>query len=575
MSADAAVKDIIAGIDWSKPDSGGVNGERVYSVRCRVPFSVPAGMTATVRAVSAHGDAVSLVDTAAEMGVTLRDLHDVGHNGDGGDRVIVDTGDGIELPDDATGDTGADDEVPFDDILISGIASSTSVDFYGTEMSLRALKIMAVQMMASNGVPYVPRHNSADGPMEWDDVIGRTMHAEVVPAERVAKAFNEAESQFMLRVTIRLYGDEPQSKSLMRRIMRGEPIGQSIGGWFTHLQVIQSADGEVERVIVQAVDLDHLAVTRGPANPDSIGIVSLRDALQVSANEHSVKMDCLRDAVVDGQSITCSESDGIRLLSRMEVSRHILAAQNNGDGTVTLVLAVADVGDEAEESRSADIASDASAPIDNLDNNVGTAHDTGIDARRSAPTDQFPPTSAHADTPSEEYAMTEQDLQNLQAAVRSAVSDATAPLIERVDSLEAAARAVAPTEAAVEIVTPSTNDLVLEARKVADAAIARAKNAEAALVDANKRPLRVGRSVTPSIAGHTGIGAANQLVERSRQSAPTLAAVAERCIEAITDAPVPGTKVTRAQLDAALSGMLCAAETDGIITDPSHRAVWS
>ena len=48
----------------------------------------------------------------------------------------------------------------------------------------------------------------------------------------------------------------------------------------------------------------------------------------------------------------------------------------------------------------------------------------------------------------------------------------------------------------------------------------------------------------------------------------------ERCIPALTEADGPA-KVTRAKLNANLSAILMAAEADGIITDPNHRATWA
>jgi hypothetical protein len=74
----------------------------------------------------------------------------------------------------------------------------------------------------------------------------------------------------------RLYPDHPLTAELLRRVDRGDKIGQSIGGWFTEIRLIADEDGEVGRVIVEEVELDHLAATRSPANPDS-WITTLRD----------------------------------------------------------------------------------------------------------------------------------------------------------------------------------------------------------------------------------------------------------------------------------------------------------
>ena len=156
---------------------------------------------------------------------------------------------------------------------IEGIASSTSIDSYGTEMSYSALLEMQGQMQM--GVPLLPRHTSrSNGDLaEWDEVIGRTYEAElkqddvVMPAER-------GDRQYSLLVRSRLYGEDAIARELVKRLRRGEPIGQSIGGWFNDMEVITNSDDEIERVIIKSVTLDHLAITRAPANPDSVGLAT-------------------------------------------------------------------------------------------------------------------------------------------------------------------------------------------------------------------------------------------------------------------------------------------------------------
>jgi hypothetical protein len=596
MGASYDITGITDAIDWSTPDSVDDQGRRVFSVRCRLPFSAPmVGAASAVPTVARDAQALPLDDAAQALGVTLqpqaqRGLADVGHNGDGEQpaRVLPDDGDGIILPDTATGDPGSDDEVQLAEPLVMGIASSTSVDFYGTEMSLRALKLMAVQMLRDGGVVYLPRHNRGSmGAVEWDEVIGRTVHAEVVPAEQVAKAYNEAESQFVLRATIKLYTDEPLAQALVRRVMRGEAIGQSIGGWFTHLQVLQNEDGDVERVIVQGVELDHLAVTRAPANPDSVGIVSLRTVLQGSAQAH--RAAALAQRVVDGQAV-CTTPTLAQAVQGQLAERHVVEAMDNGDGTMTLVLAIHDDAhdddtDEADLGRGykkkrdttdADLDDQDHGPAgQSLDSTAGTTQDASSDdARRSAPADHVSTSPAPAGAPSEEHAMTEQDLHAMQEALRTAVSEATTPLVERVAALETAAAAPTNPEPAKEP-APVVDDRLAAAERTAADALARAKAAEEALAAANRRPVRVGRSVVPSLpAGPAARGAADGLVERSRTTSPTVAAVAERTMATITDSDQPGTTVTRGQLEGALRSLLVAAEQDGIITDPNHRAAW-
>ena len=144
-------------------------------------------------------------------------------------------------------------------------------------MSLAALGMMAQQM--NDGLVYLPRHNMGLASMEWSDVIGRTVRAEIIESD-VANPRFEGETQHVLNVTTDLFDDGPRASELVKRLSRGESIGQSIGGWFTELQIItDDEDGAVIDMIVMAVDLDHLAVTRAPANPDSDGLDVLRSKL--------------------------------------------------------------------------------------------------------------------------------------------------------------------------------------------------------------------------------------------------------------------------------------------------------
>ena len=187
--------------------------------------------------------------------------------------------------------------------IVEGTASSTSVDSYGTEMSREGLLRMQTQM--ENGIPLLPRHNNGMGrPVEWDEVIGRTIKGDVERAEVVGAA-NSLEPQYVLRVTSMLYSDDAVADKLLNRLELGQPVGQSIGGWFLSVRVITNSEDEVERVIVDDVELDHLALTRAPANPDSSGLYTLRSRLQ-----EAIKPE----------------------------DRHVVDVSDNEDGTVTVVF---------------------------------------------------------------------------------------------------------------------------------------------------------------------------------------------------------------------------------------------
>jgi len=166
-------------------------------------------------------------------------------------------------------------------ITITGIASSTSVDHYGTEMSFKALKEMASQI--KKGIVILPRHESLTGSglAEWDEVIGRTYDAEVTESD-IAEPSIVNRKGFVLKVESRLYVDDTRTQALIKRLSRGEPIGQSIGGWFENVRVEEDKEGEIKRVIVEDVVLDHIAITRAPANPDSGGlsVMGIRSSIQ-------------------------------------------------------------------------------------------------------------------------------------------------------------------------------------------------------------------------------------------------------------------------------------------------------
>jgi hypothetical protein len=149
------------------------------------------------------------------------------------------------------------------DVVLEGTASTTSVDWHGTEMSLKALQEMSTQF--NKGVPYLPSH----GDDEWDQVMGMTFESKISRSDNLAKQ-QDGEEGYELNVKTLLYGDDDKVKELMRRVDRGQKIGWSIGGWFTDMQFVENSQSEeIERIIVKGVELDHLATTRKPSNPDT------------------------------------------------------------------------------------------------------------------------------------------------------------------------------------------------------------------------------------------------------------------------------------------------------------------
>lgn len=190
-----------------------------------------------------------------------------------------------EAEDPMTEEAESGEDVP---ALVSGPASSSSVDWYGTEMSEPCLQGMAAQCSSDRGVPLLPRHGSWLSTVEWDEVMGRTVAARVEKAE-VAASYEGNAQGLILYVDSRLSGCE-KGEDLIRRLDDGQEIGMSIGGWFRSISVIYGEEDEwgyreVERVIIHEVQLDHIAVTRAPANPDCGGLTHLRSRLSGVVDE--------------------------------------------------------------------------------------------------------------------------------------------------------------------------------------------------------------------------------------------------------------------------------------------------
>lgn len=190
--------------------------------------------------------------------------------------------------------------------LLTGIASSSSVDWHGTEMSSRALDGMARQF--KDGVAYVPSHRED----EWDEVFGRTIDAQIERGDIASRGDikGPGEGQ-VLRVTVELFMDDPRAQRLVRMVERGQVVGWSIGGWFTEMEVVTNDDDEVERMIINDVELDHLATTRRPSNPDSwIRELqrSVSDAYMKTRAEEDEEEEDLDDA--EEEDAKADESEG-------------------------------------------------------------------------------------------------------------------------------------------------------------------------------------------------------------------------------------------------------------------------
>lgn len=173
-------------------------------------------------------------------------------------------------------------EVEFPTVRLRGIASSTSQDWYGTEMARPCLDDMAVQFRT--GVDLLPRHHGFLATVEWDEVLGRTDAATLLSGPVAAPSTNDSGFRLEIEASCPGTGASGQKvRELVERLDAGQPIGLSIGGWFRSVEYVWAEDADPEwdapeRIIINKVDLEHLAVVRSPANPDAVGLQVLRSA---------------------------------------------------------------------------------------------------------------------------------------------------------------------------------------------------------------------------------------------------------------------------------------------------------
>lgn len=271
-----------------------------------------------------------------------------------------------------------DDEIPTSGTAtIRGVASSTGVDWYGTEMSRRALDSMKRQMDGGT-VRYQPTHSE----YEWDGEIGFVRSALINEGDVPSQADGSDDRAFLLTSESEIDMAHPRSQALIRAMRRarkmGRSIGQSIGAWFTELRFVEDADGEIERVIIEDLEMDHLAATRSPANHESTGLEEMRArgaaAIRSACPRSTAPAPVPHPAEIRGTPpvATPPEPRAVTLPDGFNLStidqRHVLAAQDNGDGTFSIRLEISpDAGDVAEAEEEDDDMRDTRAAIPKQD----------------------------------------------------------------------------------------------------------------------------------------------------------------------------------------------------------------
>lgn len=452
--------------------------------------------------------------------------------------------------------------------IIRGIASSTGVDHHDTEMSRAALESMAAQFRA--GVAYVPTH----GEREWRDVIGRTVGAQVERVAQVSNAADPDEVPYVLWVETRLKPSHAVAVELMQAIDDEEPIGQSIGGWFTRITIVEDSRGDITRIIVEEVELDHLAVTRTPSNHDSMGLT--RDRMQ----DHMSAYRAL-EGVEATESTLCSPAEGQALLgaTESETERHVVEAYEDED-TVTVVFAKASM----EES-----------PSDEDDEQRDSAHDAD-DTTEGVVLEVANRSEANAEDTLEDPPM---DMDALKEMLRSTVSEVVegkmAGLEQRLNAVETGRSAPAPEATVTAIVTPDPEVEALRTKvatlETAKAELEAERNRESALLDR-----MLSKDVRRTKAYQTGAfhavvearedGDFGALITRAKSEgvAPHLVRVSQSNKALIRlrdsedgDGIYKQPSELRRDLKASLIALCRAAEADGMLDhlNPAKRSRWA
>ncbi|MGH2639702.1 MAG: hypothetical protein ACRDF4_10570, partial [Rhabdochlamydiaceae bacterium] len=152
-----------------------------------------------------------------------------------------------------------------DDLIISGVASSTNVDHDSERMSLNALQQMA-NKINTEGVPLRIEHQKAD-----EAVVGEVIGAEV-------------DSRNRLLIKAKVNKDNPAGLMLHNALKGGLKMGFSVGGRVKRAyRELAEGAGKLVKTFYDIM-LDEVSVTPRPANYDSwantYGVLAKSETLQ-------------------------------------------------------------------------------------------------------------------------------------------------------------------------------------------------------------------------------------------------------------------------------------------------------
>lgn len=325
-----------------------------------------------------------------------------------GEGERVEEADGESTYDEDTSDGMSGEEITPMRVIAraKGIASSTSRDGHMTEMRLSALISMSAQFKSVDGVVLTPSHGDWWKPPDWQDVLGRSVQAEVIAAS-VENPVDREETQYVLEVEHDIW-DCSNGIELTRRAMAKQLIGQSIGGWFTDVEILYNEDtGELERIFILDVKLDHCAITRRPSNPDSLGLDILRTAADMAMRSVHIAEMQTRAAATTAGVVTPLLTEPSPVVALPVEARTIPTTPSPPPAVVVDERAA--VSSDAPINLQPDVNANAQEPSVSLDT---------PDSSRSA----TPPNEDDMESP-----MTEAQLAQLNQSIASAIRSALAP----------------------------------------------------------------------------------------------------------------------------------------------------
>lgn len=465
--------------------------------------------------------------------------------GDTEDRGADTEDRGAEAPK-TRAEEGDDDAPTSGTVVVTGIASSTGVDWYGTEMHVDALHSMATQFRA--GISYLPTH----GDSEWDDVFGETVAARVIPGP-VKDPAEPGEASFILEVDAELDMSEERARKLWRRLRARRKVGQSIGGWFTRVVVHEDEYGRILRMIVMEVELDHLAVTRTPANTDA-------DDLSLKSQIGSLKSQ-IGETVTAWRARSATPSTPSPSTPSTEASVRSKTPETRTDDTEETPETAQAAPEVSDDDRSTDTPDSPEVP--ETDNRTD-ADATDPGPARSVPESTPPATAEEENMPTSE---------ELAALLSQTVATALSPVTERLSALES------------RFAAPETSDDTDDDTESPEAARVRELEAELALRDRIGAPTN-GRAIRKTEAYRANIydaaeaaeeGDWGPLIARAKEEgrAPSVVRLTERSanlkrlrsldLDNAKELGFSEPKEVRSAFRKALPELLRAADRDGLL----------